>query len=445
MNKLSNLLLSCSGANKQVLAQCPTDNTKFIGIGATILLTAVLAGFSGGYAIYFTFESVPIAIFFGLFWATIIFNLDRFIVSSIRKTGDRKKELLIALPRIFIALVLAVTISKPLEVKLFSGSIHKQMGSIEDAYNKRCEDDFKASRDALDQKKETLLKAMESKKNEIYGKDPIYLDGENQRKALVKQNEQKQSEMKNNSSIIANNRKLRHVVTSTGKEYDKWEYNSYAQQLIRENTVLREAIAGNNKQIGVFEKSIAERKLDLTSQIQEMEKQNAVQVAGVQQQINDKNAQRLDIIAKCRTDAAADTDILARLRALSQLKEWGNTVWWASIMITLLFILLETAPIIVKLLSQRGPYDEIMERIELEISKEQEKLKTQKIEEIETLKAEIQQRTRLDLDLRIKTETLKAESELQLNEALLKDISEKMSALAFKEADKWYKNQDSKI
>ena len=41
----------CSGANRQILDTCPeSEQTKFVGIGATVFFTALLASMSGGYA-----------------------------------------------------------------------------------------------------------------------------------------------------------------------------------------------------------------------------------------------------------------------------------------------------------------------------------------------------------------------------------------------------------
>ena len=57
-------------------------------------------------------------------------------------------------------------------------------------------------------------------------------------------------------------------------------------------------------------------------------------------------------------------------------------MWWTSILIMLLFVTIETAPIIVKLLSKKGPYDELLERIEYEHFLEQQKIISDKNEEI---------------------------------------------------------------
>ena len=90
-------------------------------------------------------------------------------------------------------------------------------------------------------------------------------------------------------------------------------------------------------------------------------------------------------------------------------------MWWTSILITLLFITIETAPIIVKLLSKKGPYDELLERIEYEHFLEQQKIISDKNEEINNLLVEIQSINKLKGEVRMKTEKSKLDAELQAN------------------------------
>lgn len=77
----------CSGATVSILEQpsCNTDSNKHTAIGATVLLTGILGGLSGGYAFYEAFRSYYSAIPLGIFWGILIFNLDRFMVMSIKK------------------------------------------------------------------------------------------------------------------------------------------------------------------------------------------------------------------------------------------------------------------------------------------------------------------------------------------------------------------------
>ena len=86
-----------------------------------------MAGTDAGSSIGFTLLNIG----FAIFWGLMIFNLDRFIVSSTGK-GDgtdsiTRKELWGAFPRIVIAFILGVTISKPLEIKILETEINVEL------------------------------------------------------------------------------------------------------------------------------------------------------------------------------------------------------------------------------------------------------------------------------------------------------------------------------
>ncbi len=123
---LQRFFILCSGADSAILSSCsPGEQNKYAGIGATVFFTAVMAFIAASYALYTVFDNVYTAIFFGLIWGLLIFNLDRFIVSTIKKRNSFKSELLQAAPRIVLAVIIAVVISKPLEMKIFEKEINQ--------------------------------------------------------------------------------------------------------------------------------------------------------------------------------------------------------------------------------------------------------------------------------------------------------------------------------
>ena len=127
---INEFLWICAGANRKILRQCPTDYAKYAGIGGTIFFTALMAMLSGGYALYFVFNSVPKAIAFGVFWGMLIFNLDRFIVNTMYSDGKVTiswQEFYSGLPRIIMAVFLGIVISTPLEMKIFEDRINSQL------------------------------------------------------------------------------------------------------------------------------------------------------------------------------------------------------------------------------------------------------------------------------------------------------------------------------
>jgi hypothetical protein len=88
MNWFQQLLMICSGGNIHILRKTPSEWNKFSGIGGIVLFTAVFATLSASYAMFTVFEDVWISAGFGILWGLMIFNLDRYIVSSIKKTGS---------------------------------------------------------------------------------------------------------------------------------------------------------------------------------------------------------------------------------------------------------------------------------------------------------------------------------------------------------------------
>ena len=130
MNGLQKFLIICSGSSLELLKKTPTDINKHVGIGGVILFTGILAALSAGYALNTVFDNIYAATGFGLLWGLMIFNLDRYIVTSMKKSGGFFRQFFIALPRILVAVLLGIVISKPLELKIFEKEINKQLNII---------------------------------------------------------------------------------------------------------------------------------------------------------------------------------------------------------------------------------------------------------------------------------------------------------------------------
>ena len=157
---LNEILWICAGADRKVLRQCPTDYAKYAGIGGTILFTALMAMLSGGYALYSVFNNGYYAIFFGIFWGMLIFNLDRFIVNTMYSDGKVTiswREFYCGLPRIIMAIFLGIVISTPLELKIFEDAIDiKIEQDKDDLVNAKVRSTIQ-ERDSISQKRDEIL------------------------------------------------------------------------------------------------------------------------------------------------------------------------------------------------------------------------------------------------------------------------------------------------
>jgi hypothetical protein len=74
------------------------------------------------------------------------------------------------------------------------------------------------------------------------------------------------------------------------------------------------------------------------------------------------------------------------MEALSRLTGKSDAIWWAHWFIVLLFIAIETAPVLVKLISSKGPYDNLLKM-------EEHGFTTQEIESLGQTNAAVKERT----------------------------------------------------
>jgi len=171
---ITRFLWFCAGADEVLLRQCPmSDWVKFQSIGGIVLATAGLACVSASYALYAVFSpktTTALSATFhwptalgcmvgGLLWALVIFNIDRFIVSSTGKGDGTEKitwtELGQALPRLLMAVIIGVCISAPLEIRILKPEIDAQLELEQNAYLNK----LNAQSESLVQERKTDLLA----------------------------------------------------------------------------------------------------------------------------------------------------------------------------------------------------------------------------------------------------------------------------------------------
>ena len=169
---LKRFFIICSGADTDILNDCSIgEQNKYAGIGATVFFTAVMAFIAGSYALYTVFDNLYASIFFGLIWGLLIFNLDRYIVSTIKKTGNAIDELIQASPRVLLAVIIAVVISKPLELKIFEKEINQvlleQKNELTLANKTQLAEQFTPSIDGLNNDILNLQQQIDTKEAEV--------------------------------------------------------------------------------------------------------------------------------------------------------------------------------------------------------------------------------------------------------------------------------------
>ena len=216
-----------------------------------------------------------------------------------KKKGNVFKDGFMALPRIALAILIAVVIAKPLELKIFDTEIRAELISME-------QERFKEHEDLLKLRYEDDIAAANEKisslKSEIVGKQNALVE---LNAAAVAEADGTGGSMKRNLGPIYNAKKA--LAESAAIELQSTQER--VQPLIDDKQ--SELMALNDA-----------RNADLKS-----------------------------------LDKVALTGFAARLEALDRLSQKSGIIAMASLFIMLLFIAIETAPIFVKLISGRSPYD----------------------------------------------------------------------------------------
>ena len=303
---LKQFFILCSGADKELLKGCSEgEQTKYVGIGATVFFTAVMAFIASAYALFTVFDNVYPALLFGLVWSLLIFNLDRFIVSTIRKRDKFGSEFLQATPRIILAVIIAIVISKPLEIKIFEKEINTVLLKEKNAM-------------ALNNKKDVTN----------YFKSDLD---------------------KNKTEIDS----LKSDITKKEKEVNTL-YETYITEA--------EGTKGTMK-LGkgpVFKEKIAKHNL-ASAELDTIRKNNLAKIAEKEKKSQTLQADLDKKVIETQPIIDSFDGLMARINALDKLP------WLPSFFIMLLFLAIETSPIIAKLLSPKGEYDFKLEDLETAI------------------------------------------------------------------------------
>ncbi|WP_326672174.1 DUF4407 domain-containing protein [Streptomyces sp. NBC_01257] len=116
------------GVREEILDRESAERARYTWYGAIVLNTALLGGASMALAISTIREGTPVvaAVLIGVIWAWIVLALDSWLVSSTHGyTGGRAVRMLV--PRLFLSVVLGLTIAEPMLFQIFDREIRQEM------------------------------------------------------------------------------------------------------------------------------------------------------------------------------------------------------------------------------------------------------------------------------------------------------------------------------
>lgn len=302
---VNEFLWLCAGVNRKFVRQCPTEYAKYAGQGGLILFTGLMAMLSGGYAFYTIFNSLWLAVAFGIFWGLLIFNLDRFIVNTMYSDGKHTisgYELLSGLPRIIIAIFLGIVISTPLELKIFEDRI-----------------DFQIERDNA------------ARNTAVINEDVTTMERQN------RDNQELQT-------LLAQRRKLTD------------DLNAASAALAEEEEGLAlSGVAGR----GPAWRAKNDRKNDCKNALDDWNQLNLDRVKYLQKS-TESTAEVISQKSDKLQAMGENKGFCVRYEAFSNIKKENEAVKLVSLFIMLMFIIIEIAPTFFKMMVAAGPYDDLL-------------------------------------------------------------------------------------
>jgi hypothetical protein len=321
-SRLMRFFWKSAGGDRYLLERSTyADQIKYMCLGGIIVATGIMAALAGGYAFYTIFAPrgsaidsevswgiVALSAAFGFFWGLMIFNLDRFIVSS-TGTGDgteaiTRQEFSSAVPRIILGAIIAITISKPVEIRMFQTEINV-----------------------------ALHEAQMEKKRDYLAKIDARFAARIQEEKMKIENWKTEIEAKENRSVILEDEYIEEARNIRPGPKARAVKEQWERSKVEENQIKNKydpLIAEAYDQIGIYEQ------------------------------------EKKDEIGDGAKVAAGLDGLLERMKLAHKIAGWEITLF-----VTLLFMAIELTPIFFKLMLIKSPYDYMKENVNEQIIAEE--------------------------------------------------------------------------
>lgn len=118
------------GADGGILDRVPGETPRFVQMFFVLAGTALVSAISMLFALTTGVQAVIwLAVPLAIVWALIIFNLDRFLTSTMTSTRNIWKLIGLAIPRVIMAAIIGFVVAEPLVLQIFHNDIAREVAS----------------------------------------------------------------------------------------------------------------------------------------------------------------------------------------------------------------------------------------------------------------------------------------------------------------------------
>lgn len=352
------------GADNDILAEVPTETPRFVQMFFVLVGTALVSAISMFFALTTGVRAAAwIALPLAIVWALIIFNLDRFLTSTMRSTHSVAKLIAFAVPRVIMAALIGIVVAEPLVLQIFSNDIAREVNST------------------------NVTQALSDQEAVTSGPEKLALDAASERVSALEQQAA--------TGIVAGTSSTTAAATSAQASVDDLAGKLAAQQLVIDQAralyqceltgVGVGEVAGCTGVTGEGSSSDAAQSQltqsqasydDLATQLRVAEADLAsaqaagTAAAGASEEQNRQQATDELVPARAQYDAALSAynaraeavaggnaqavGLLSQITALESLSQREPALKWAHWLIAALFFMIELLPVLVKVLTSYG-------------------------------------------------------------------------------------------
>ncbi len=348
--RLGDGLAVLGGARPDVLEAAPGARPRFVALGGVLMSTGGLAVVSMAFAVAMALGVWwPLALLVGLGWGAVVVNLDRMLLVGMAHDASLKRNLVLAVPRVGLALILGAVIATPLTLQVFSSEIDTEVKAMQaeaaDAYRESLETDARFA-------------GLDELRQQVALQESIVASGGVADPQLAVVHGDATAAQQAYDAALATQRDLEAKAqceldgtcgtgdAGTGQAYVEARAAADAQAAVVESA--RSALDAATTAASAAEGRAADlASASLESDRAELDRLTAEQT-------------RLQTAFDATNEESAG--ILARLEALDRLGDRNATLAAAQMMLSLLFMSIEILPVLMKLLLNFGPpsaYDKL--------------------------------------------------------------------------------------
>ncbi|MFK0403209.1 DUF4407 domain-containing protein [Microbacterium sp. NPDC090225] len=352
------------GAEGEILDRVPGETPRFVQMFFVLAGTALVSAISMLFALTTGVgAAIWLAVPLALVWALIIFNLDRFLTSTMASTRNVWRLIGLAIPRVIMAAIIGFVVAEPLVLQVFHNDIAREVASTNITQSQTDQEALESGPEkiALDAATAKVAELENQAATGIVAGTDSSSASESAAQATV---DDLTTKLADQQTVIDQARALYQceltgegagtVPGCTGVNGEGASSDAAQAQLAQAQQTydgLAEQLRVANEELATAGTAAKEN----TSTSETTNRQTAQDQLPAARNTYDQalaayNA-RADAVAQGNAGA---TGLLSQISGLNRLSEKEPTILWAHILIAALFFMIELLPVLVKVLTSYG-------------------------------------------------------------------------------------------